>query len=546
MSKSNRKERENMKKKVIWGTGMYGGRFVKSLDEETIDFFIDQDKKKEGKIFCGRRIRNPEQINNDEWKELYLYIPENYYTEISIFLREKGLKESVDFQAYGHKIYISKKRADLGEKQYKEKIRKITKIEQIPIFATYWEKHGYENYFRHISDILEKYIVISERPSQIEGSNDWFKAIDAPLFADYETFIDIEDYEIDVKYNDVDEMFLDEITQHLQGYFPEKEIKKCRYNAWRQYKYIIDTLDILNCKKVIAFSSVTVGHSILQKICNQRGIEIIYTHPGMIHGTLAFDAIGEVGESVPALFAKKFKELPVSKEEVANAVIVREYLKKSRLNRKVQPKKSTFDSIKLHYKDRPVVFFAGQNDVGSFMVPYNERAKNYFSPIFSSSIEAAVYLAELCEKNQWNFIFKPHPMYVHKEDEKRLPSKAHYIEYADINDVIDASDVVITILSTTNYDAIIRDKPVVVLGCMWSKEKGFNYEAFERDEIEKQIKNALEHGLTNEMKEMFLKHLAQSLKYYLYDNGEDREIRYGQRFPDSFDGFFDLYNMLKD
>lgn len=535
-----------MKKEVIWGTGIYGGRFSKSFEADDIAFFIDQDKKKEGERFFGKKIMNPAHISEEEWGSMYVYIPLNYYSEISEFLDSKGLKEDSDYSSYGHKLYISQKRADADEKRYLTELDRISEQREIPVFGTYWKKHGYNNYFYNLNNTYEKYVLISEVAASIKDSKIKIQGLDAPLFADYETFIDVEDGEINIKYEEVEEVDIEEMARHINGYFPEKSFKACKYNAWRQYKYIRDTLDIIKCTKVLAFSSVTVGHSILQNICEKRGIKAIYTHPGMIHGTLAFDAVGEVGESVPAIYVKEFRELDVTEEEINKASEVRDYLKRSRLNRKVQPHNSKLNDIELLYPGKPVILFAGQNDVGSSMVPYNERAKNYFSPIFSSSIEAAVYLAELCEKNQWNFIFKPHPMYVHSEDVKQLPRSVHYIDYADINDVIDMSDVVVTILSTANYDATVRDKPVVALGYNWAKGKGFNYEAFEKDKIEQQIKKALTDGLTEEMNYNFLVHIAQSLKYYLYDNGEVKELRYGQKFPDSFDDFFNLYNMLKD
>lgn len=532
------------KKRAIWGAGTYGGRFSKKFEKNEIDFFIDQDINRKGEKYCNKSIKHPSEISRMEWENIYVYIPFNYCEEISLYLDERGLKKETDFSVYGHTLYISKGKADKEEKRYFDELKRFGSKGIIPIFANSWTKHGYENYFKHIIDAKEDYLLISEEAPDVLENKAGLLGINAPIYVDYETIVD---YESDFDDNQMELLdLLDEATVHLQGFFPKDSYGVCKYSAWRKIKFIIDTLDILKCNRVLAFSSVTVEHSILQKICERKGIKIIYTHAGIIHGTLSFDASGEVGESVPAIFYDRFKSLYVSDSELAQARKVKEYLKQTRMNRKVQPKSFDISEVVLKYENRPIVFFAGQNDVGSHMIPYDERAKKNFSPIFSSSLEAAKHVADLCEKNRWNFIYKPHPMYVHTEERKELPSGAIYIDYADINDVIDMSDIVVTILSTTNYDAIIRDKPVIMLGYMQSKGKGFDYEAFHKDEIEPQIKRALEDGLTNEMKDAFVKHLAQCLKYYLYDNQMDREIRYGKEFPDSFDGFFDLYNMLKD
>ncbi len=534
-----------MKKKVIWGAGIYGGRFSNQFESDEIAFFIDQDIKREGEIFCGKRIRHNERIGNEEWQELFVYVPENYYEEIKVFLEKKNMFYGEDFCKYSHNLHISEDKAEREFLRYKKSIDEQKKETVIPIFATYWRKHGYVNYFENIRNTPEKYLLINEVAGNEEEAEygSGIMSIQAPLFADYETIINCEK-KVHIQDKDI-ELLIEEETDHMRGFFPEESIKKCRYSVWMKYKYIEYTLERLKCKKIICFSSVTVEHSIIKKICNKYKIQTVYTHPGIIHGTLSFDVLGEVGESVPAVFSRGFRELPVSDEEIENARCIKDYLIKSRLNRKVQPK-SDNTSLRLMSQDKPIVMFAGQNDVGSYMVPFTETTRQYYSPNFRSSIEAAVFVAEICERNGWNFIYKPHPMYVHPEEKDMLPPSTCYIDYADINDVIDAADVVVTILSTTNYDAVVRDKPVVVLGYMQSKGKGFNYEAFRKEEIERAIQKAVQYGMTDEMKRNFIKHLAQCLKYYLYDNGMEREIRYGLPFPDSFDGFFRLYELLKD
>ena len=179
------------------------------------------------------------------------------------------------------------------------------------------------------------------------------------------------------------------------------------------------------------------------------------------------------------------------------------------------------------------------------MVPYTEYTARYHSPIFQTSTEAAIYLANLCKKNQWKFIYKPHPYYIHPEQVSCLPSNTIFVEEADINDLIDIADVTVTILSSTNYNALIRYKPVVMLGYNQTRGKGCTYEAFEKDKIEDTIKEALEKGFTQEQQDAFLKHIAQCLKYYLYDDLQERPIRYGRPVPKSIDEFYELERLLK-
>jgi len=167
-------------------------------------------------------------------------------------------------------------------------------------------------------------------------------------------------------------------------------------------------------------------------------------------------------------------------------------------------------------KAKPIVFYAGQNDINSNMVPYTEETQKYCSPIFKTSIDAGIYIAELCKKNKWNFVYKPHPMRIKYEEKSQLPNNTIYVENGNINDLVDISNVVVTILSQTNYISLVRHKPVVMLGYSQAKGKGCTYEAFEKDIIENVIRKALKNGFTEEQEKAFLIHIAQVLKYYLY------------------------------
>jgi hypothetical protein len=292
-----------------------------------------------------------------------------------------------------------------------------------------------------------------------------------------------------------------------------------------------------------------VCHSfrIFETLCIKNDIEYVSFEAGVIPGTLCFDVVGAVGKSLPSIYWEKFKNLPLDNNDINKAKTIWKNQYEKKLNRKRQPKIDVISSLNVKLmKNRPIVFFAAQNDVCSRMIPYIEETRKYYSPVFKSSIDAGIYLAKLCEKNNWNFIYKPHPMYIREEQIKQLPPNTIYVDYCDINDLIDISDVVITILSTTNYDAMMRYKPVVMLGYNWSHGQGCTYEAFSEDVIEDTIKQAIEKGFTEEMQQAFLENIARLCKYYLYDDMSDRELRYGKPLPDDYEGFFELQRMLEE
>lgn len=194
---------------------------------------------------------------------------------------------------------------------------------------------------------------------------------------------------------------------------------------------------------------------------------------------------------------------------------------------------------------RPTVFFAGQSDISSGMCTVSiEKARIYHSPIFKSSVEAGIYIADLCKKNDWNYIYKPHPLNAGIEKRDEFPDNTIYIEFGDINSLIDISDVTVTILSQTNYICMIRHKPVVMLGYNQTKGTGCTYESFEKDKIEYTIRLALKDGFSKKQEQAFLIHIAQLIRYYLYDDLQEREIRYGRKIPDCIEEFYELKRLL--
>lgn len=108
----------------------------------------------------------------------------------------------------------------------------------------------------------------------------------------------------------------------------------------------------------------------------------------------------------------------------------------------------------------------------------------------------------------------------------KFPENVLLIKEADINEIVEVSDVVVTILSTAAYTSLIRKKATVMLGYTQFKDKGCTYEAYERDMIEDMLVQAVNEGFSKQKQEYFLKHLAQMNKYYLYNDLREKTIQY--------------------
>ena len=127
--------------------------------------------------------------------------------------------------------------------------------------------------------------------------------------------------------------------------------------------------------------------------------------------------------------------------------------------------------------DRPVIFFVGSNERGSGIYFDESKIIKEYSPFFSGNADALNYLLELAEKDDWLLIFKPHP----NETDNGITydidnSRLKVVKYDNVFDLIDISDLTITITSGISGISLIHGKPSILLGRNGLTGKGAAYE----------------------------------------------------------------------
>lgn len=323
-------------------------------------------------------------------------------------------------------------------------------------------------------------------------------------------------------------------VDNIKGRYSDIEEGYAENFVYSSYQYLNKVLDIVEPKTVILWLEFYAFHEILFNICKERNIKVLFFEFGVLPGTYAFETTGQMGESLPAINYAHFFNLQVDDADIIQAQKTLEYLCRNKVTRWQQPLNDVYDIDVLKKRlinGRPVILYAGQNDYESGMKPYGEFARKYHSPVFESSDQAVVYLGNLAAKNNWNIIYKPHPAVLRFASQQReydIPDNVIIVDRININDLIDIADVLVTIVSQMGYMSLIRGKPTVMLGYTQLRGKHCTYEAFSLEEIEKVIYDAIHCGLTADQRAYFIRHIAQVLKYYVYDDEEKREIRYGR------------------
>ena len=301
--------------------------------------------------------------------------------------------------------------------------------------------------------------------------------------------------------------------QQIYDYVDINIIKNCIKTT---YLFSLLTIRLLKPKIIIIWNQFHPLSQTATIAARQSGVPVCFTEYGVLPETVNFDILGQMGESSIARHPQNFNSLPLSQKDLDNSTIALDYYFKTGINRRAQNRYGEIsEKIIMLANGRPIIFYAGHNDLAAGMFPYKETSHDFHSPNFKSSTEAAQEIFRLADDNGWFVLYKPHPFYS-KDKIGQLPSHVLKIEDGNINECIDAADVVCTVLSQVSYISQIRNKPTVLLGYNQMRGSGATYEAFVKNEISLQINQALKFGISSSQKQAWKEHVARLLKYYLY------------------------------
>lgn len=301
----------------------------------------------------------------------------------------------------------------------------------------------------------------------------------------------------------------------VNDYVDSNIVKNCVQTA---YLFTLMVIRMLRPNLVMIWNAFHPLSQAAEAASRLSDVPVGYAEFGVLPGSMNVDFTGQMGESSVAQNGAAFNALPVEPEDMDNARLALDLFYETGLNRRKQPDYGDRDlkaRVQGMAAGRPVVFFAGHNDLASGMFPYGEHARKYHSPIFSSSGEGARALMDIAKENGWFLLYKPHPFY-QKDGSEETPAHVLRVGDVNINECVDIADVTCTILSQVSYVARIRKKPTVMLGYNQMRDKGIAYEARSIEAIAPAIASALEKGITAKQEEAWVEHTARLLRYYLY------------------------------
>lgn len=521
---------------VYWGAGIIGRTCLEQHPDIKPQYFIDSNWEKAS--INNIPVKKPDEI--EDWNKIFIVITTTAIDEIEALLNSKKLKKNENY--IGYKDFFSVNRESLNENLVtvtsfleKNKIYKRATLIIAPVFVSR-ESNNMIRFFRQygIKRYPQKSILFSDLGvlNEVEAQH----MIGYPVFKLPEICIWRG---ILRGCDNIDKGSLvhaDFLSENEKEWVMELEKRKTYANKELSYKitmeiywYFKEILSILNPSKIIIWGGWDRESYILADLAQQLKIPYGFMEHGWIPGTIQFDRRGISGQSEYAVEPDRILGRSIRNKDM-DIRAIKNYIAVNKMDtgkfRKIEEDETNLQCID---KRKKTVFFVGMGEHGMGINPQSDYWKKYVSSIFLSTKEAVLFVAEICKRNDWNFVFKPHPNPANQDelDKESLNGNIIQVKYTEIDRLIQLADVVVSIASAVDYKVLMYEKPLVQVGHTTLYKKGCSYEVSSKEMIEDRIRAAMDNGMTKEQNENFELHMARLLENYLWDDLSERELRYG-------------------
>ncbi len=274
---------------------------------------------------------------------------------------------------------------------------------------------------------------------------------------------------------------------------------------------------------VIVWNGNLSGSELFRREAERRRISLLYAEKGVLPESWYIDPQGINANSTIAKMSEEFME--VEKKEIYKFKRFIGVIDQNGTSAWPQPERIEKDQMKeslgINEKQK-VILFPCQVENDTNIILFSNHFKTNSSVIkwLTDSIGSDYFL-----------LVKSHPMGLHSDkiELKRILGKhGKIVENANILDLIEISDIVVTINSTVGFEASIRNCPVLQLGKGILDNKSFVSEfhpgSNALSQIELCIKTYSENSVSNHNNSLRFGTYLFS-RYYTFRNDPDRTVK---------------------
>jgi SAM-dependent methyltransferase len=235
-------------------------------------------------------------------------------------------------------------------------------------------------------------------------------------------------------------------------------------------------LEELQPAAVLVWGNSLPQSVILQQLAIQQGRPCWVIERGLLPGTLMIEMSGQGGQSELNLSFALNRALQ-NTQETGLFLFAQAAYRRRRESKYSQVEFLDAATFRQQHNPsgRKLVALLLQHDVSSCIVPRDYLGARLHAPAFASSEEAMLHLASIAQELDCTVLAKPHPVdcadYSHCENE-------HLRVVRDVNlfSLIEAADVVAAMNSTAQFEALLCEKPLLLLAHSQLAGKGVAYE----------------------------------------------------------------------
>lgn len=307
----------------------------------------------------------------------------------------------------------------------------------------------------------------------------------------------------DHKYNNFDRRILKDLSDYDKflgwSWVSNQNLNEDEFNDY-QALTILKAYDFIFKKfrphLAITWNGVALLQKALAFLARTYDVPVLFLERGLLPQTLYVDTEGVNYKS--SIAGDKWFNNKIPYPDTQKINMTKNYCKKLK-----EEKRSVVDSgnqisveeIKIRLGIGPsskVILFPMQIELDSNIL--------YFSPHYSKMIEIIKDIQQaISQFNDIHLIVKPHPEDRNRLDELQLldNNTTHIPNNLNLYSLLELADLVITVNSTVGFEALILQKPVIVLGKAIYSEKGFTYDLQSQRELPNLIKRTLERHMFN-------------------------------------------------
>lgn len=522
------------RKIVYWGIGEVCKNCLKYHPEINPIFFIDSYSKLDD--FENKKVFAPSRIG--DWSKYFVVITVDNYLAIQDYLLSMGLIEGRDFCHYSYffdKEEISTEK--LEEKIYSAKNTFDENKSTLLMFMCMFigrQSSNLQRFFRqYIQKVSDKYNIIvvdnigslsEERASQMLGC----KVVDSPI-----NIIDT------TKLNNREEILSDGEIDYIEKIIYRKKVNRSEETVAKEIRRYLMYKNCVECicpEKILVWGGWSKDFYYLKHIMEARNIEYRVLEHGSIPGTIQADPFGIMGQSVYGKTDDILKNNKFAAGDREKYNQIRNCIIDNKMDTRVF-KETLHDKLQMEQLDaeKKTIFLVGMDENGMSINSESDYWDSYVSDTYHSMIEVLYDLKKICDRLNFNLIYKPHPGN-HVTDKELLNSGLIYVEDMSIDALIQKSDLVISMSSAVEFKVLMYEKPLLQIGFSSLWNKGCSYCLKEKELLGELVSKAIEQGMTDEQKINYSDFIIILLNTYFWDDLTDRNIRYGLTCDNDFFG----------